>query len=104
MSRLGVLPIRRKVALVIFLTCLVTLATAASLQITSLWSATVAEHHRAMRVSTDTVGRGCASALAFQDGAYAEGVLADLRLTQSALAAGVFDVHRAQLAGWTSSP
>ena len=104
MSRLGVLPIRRKVALVIFLTCLVTLATAASLQITSLWSATVTEHHRAMRVSTDTVGRGCASALAFQDGAYAEGVLADLRLTQSALAAGVFDVHRVQLAGWTSSP
>jgi signal transduction histidine kinase/DNA-binding response OmpR family regulator len=103
MISLSQLPIRRKVALVILLTCLATLATTASLQITSLWANTVAEHHKAMRVSTDTVGRSCASALLFQDADYAHEVLSDLRLTQSALAATVFDLHGAPLASWTAS-
>ena len=100
MKLLRNLTIRRKIALVIFATCLFTLATTGTLQGILLWRAAVVESHQSMRVSTETVGRNCASALVFEDGTYASAALADLEQNESSLAASLYNTKGLELARW----
>ena len=95
------IPIRGKVALVIVLSCSVTLVTSFVLQVVAHWQSARSEHYETIRATTETVGRNCASALLFEDDAYTREALGDLNLVESAVCAGVYLPDGRLLASWS---
>jgi signal transduction histidine kinase/DNA-binding response OmpR family regulator len=95
------LPIRAKVAMVIVLSCSLALLASSLLQVYFDYQ-TAQEHRReAIRTTAETLGRNCASALRFGDAEYAEEVLQDLNLLDSAICAAVYRPDGVQFASWS---
>ena len=94
--------IRWKVALLMLVTCSVTLVSSVSLQVFTHWKDAEAAQERSIRVAAETVGRDCASALLFSDEAYATRALGALSHEVSALDATVLDANHEVFAAWSS--
>ncbi|MEM7305562.1 MAG: response regulator [Planctomycetota bacterium] len=94
------LSIRAKIALVIVATCSLTLLASSALQVFAHWTSARAEHHELVRTTTESVGRNCASALAFGDTVYASDALEALELLESVICAGVYTTDGSLLAAW----
>ncbi len=103
MTFLTTTPIRVKVALVILMTCSLTLAASTILQIVTQWRAAETEQYESIRIAADTVGRNCASALVFDDHDYASRALLDLRHEESIDSVTVFTADRRPFAAWKAS-
>jgi len=93
--------IRWKVALLILVTCSITLATSVTLQVYSSWKEALSAQHRSIEIAAKTIGRDCASALLFFDDTYATGALEGLSHEESARAAAIFDAAGEPFASWT---
>jgi signal transduction histidine kinase/DNA-binding response OmpR family regulator len=94
------LPIRGKVGLVILVSCLLTLLASSALQIVENMHNARAEHDESIRVTTETVGRNCSSALVFLHQEYASEALLDLALIESIECAAVYRQDGSLFATW----